>query len=107
MSCVLSVQVKKAKSKLKGQTQALCVSAKYESKYEFVFTSLVKNSPRWVIRLLEVIFTFVCLCYFLDRMFTTVQAVFKAYETSKLYRDLKLRGSVIKGKIMKCQSFNM
>jgi len=40
-----------------------------------MFTSLVKNSPR---------------------LFTTTQAVMRAYETSKLYRDLKLRGSVIK-----------
>lgn len=30
------------------------------------------------------------------RLFTTVQAIMKAYETSKLYRELKLRGSVIK-----------
>ena len=29
------------------------------------------------------------------RLFTTVQAVHKAYESSKLYRDLKLRGSII------------
>jgi Bardet-Biedl syndrome 5 protein len=29
-------------------------------------------------------------------MFTTVQAVMKAYETSKLYRDLKLRGSIMR-----------
>lgn len=30
------------------------------------------------------------------RLFTTVQAVQRAYETSKLYRDLKLRGSIVK-----------
>jgi Bardet-Biedl syndrome 5 protein len=55
--------------------QALCVLAKYTNRFEFVFTSLVKNSPR---------------------LFTTVQAVMRAYETSKLYRDLKLRGSIVK-----------
>lgn len=49
--------------------------AKFNSRYEFIFTSLVKNSPR---------------------LFTTVQAVQRAYETSKLYRDLKLRGSIVK-----------
>lgn len=74
LNCVINVTIKKAKSKLNGYTQALCVIAKYESRFEFVFTSLVKNSPR---------------------LFTTVQAVMRAYETSKLYRDLKLRGSVI------------
>ncbi len=47
------------------------------SRFEFIFTSLVKNSPR---------------------LFTTAQAVFKSYETSKLYRDLKLRGAIIKDK---------
>lgn len=72
---VLSMSIKKAKSKLRGHTQALCVMAKQNSRYEFVFTSLVKNSPR---------------------LFTTSQAVLRAYQTSKLYRDLKLRGSVVK-----------
>jgi Bardet-Biedl syndrome 5 protein len=67
--------IKKAKSKLRGSTQALCVMAKQTSRYEFLFTSLVKNSPR---------------------LFTTVQAVLRAYQTSKLYRDLKLRGSIVK-----------
>jgi len=67
--------IKKAKSKLRGSTQALCVMAKQSSRYEFLFTSLVKNSPR---------------------LFTTVQAVLRAYQTSKLYRDLKLRGSIVK-----------
>lgn len=72
---ILSITIKKAKSKLRGQTQALCILAKFNSRYEFIFTSLVQNSPR---------------------LFTTVQAVLRAYQTSKLYRDLKLRGSIIK-----------
>jgi Bardet-Biedl syndrome 5 protein len=55
--------------------QALCVLAKFNGRFEFVFTSLVKNSPR---------------------LFTTTQAVMRAYETSKLYRELKLRGFVVK-----------
>ncbi len=75
LNTILSINIKKAKSKLKGTTQALCVLAKFSSRFEFMFTSLVKNSPR---------------------LFTTVQAVMRAYETSKLYRDLKLRGSVVK-----------
>lgn len=76
LNCVLSVNIRKAKSKLRGQTQALCILARYNSKFEFIFTSLVKNSPR---------------------LFTTIQAVMRAYETSKLYRDLKLRGSILSG----------
>ncbi len=47
------------------------------SRFEFIFTSLVKNSPR---------------------LFTSVQTVYRSYETSKLYRDLKLRGAIIKDK---------
>lgn len=58
LNCILSVNIKKAKSKLRGHTQALCVLAKTTSRFEFVFTSLVKNSPR---------------------LFTTVQAVMRFY----------------------------
>ena len=54
LSCIATLNIRKAKSKLRGPTQALCVLAKFNSKFEFVFTSLVKNSPR---------------------LFTTVQAV--------------------------------
>lgn len=72
---VMVISIKKAKSKLSGNTQALYVMAKYQSRYEFIFTSLVKSSPR---------------------LFTTVQAVLAAYESSKAYRDLKLRASIIK-----------
>lgn len=54
---IVSVNIRKAKSKLRGHTQALCVLSKFgTTRYEFVFTSLVKNSPR---------------------LFTTVQAVLK------------------------------
>ena len=31
---------------VEDHTQALCISAKFGSKFEFIFTSLVKNSPR-------------------------------------------------------------
>jgi hypothetical protein len=75
LNCVVSVNIRKAKSKLRGTTQALCLIAKFSARFEFIFTSLVMNSPR---------------------LFTTVQTVLRAYETSKMYRELKLRGSIIK-----------
>jgi Bardet-Biedl syndrome 5 protein len=75
LNTVISVNIRKAKSKLRGTTQALVLLSKSTQRFEFIFTSLVMNSPR---------------------LFTTVQAIMKAYETSKLYRELKLRGSVIK-----------
>jgi Bardet-Biedl syndrome 5 protein len=77
-NCVSSVNIRQVNSKLRGNSQALFVMTRYNStRFEFIFTSLVKNSPR---------------------LFTTVQAVFKSYETTKLYRDLKLRGAIIRDK---------
>lgn len=76
LSCIVSVNIRSAASKLRGTTAALFVMTKYQSsRFEFIFTSLVKNSPR---------------------LFTTVQAVVRSYETTRLYRDLKLRGAIIK-----------
>lgn len=76
LNTVQSMNLRKARSKIRGHTQALCILAKFNTvRFEFMFTSLVKNSPR---------------------LFTTAQAVMRAYETSKLYRDLKLRGLVVK-----------
>jgi len=75
---VSSVNIRQVTSKLRGNSQALFVMTRFNStRFEFIFTSLVKNSPR---------------------LFTTVQAVFKSYETTKLYRDLKLRGAIIRDK---------
>ena len=50
------------------------------SRFEFIFTNLVSNSPR---------------------LFTTIQAVQRAYDASKMYRDLKLRGAIIADKELK------
>ena len=77
-SAVASINIRNANSRLRGNTQALFVMTKYNnSRFEFVFTNLVRQSPR---------------------LFTTVQAVYTAYDTSRLYRDLKLRGAIIKNK---------
>ncbi len=75
-STIQTISIRTAESLLRGKTQALYLIARNgKQRYEFIFTSLVKSSPR---------------------LFTTVQAVFRAFETSKLYRDLKLRGALIK-----------
>lgn len=68
LNSIISVNIRKAKSKLRGHTQALCILAKFTSRFEFVFTSLVKNSPR---------------------LFTTVQAVMR-FEFSKLFYEVNL-----------------
>jgi hypothetical protein len=69
-NCVISLNIKTASSRLRGNThwQALCVMTKHNnSRFEFIFTNLVRSSPR---------------------LFTTVQAVYRACDTTKLYRDL-------------------
>lgn len=77
-NCITNISIKTANSRLRGPAQALFVLTKFgSSRFEFVFTNLVKSSPR---------------------LFTTVQAVHRSYDTSKLYRDLKLRGAIIKDK---------
>eukprot|EP00760_Papus_ankaliazontas_P006168 PhM_4_TR12924/c0_g1_i1/m.63635/K16748/BBS5; Bardet-Biedl syndrome 5 protein len=77
-NCIISITIHTANSRLRGHTQALFVLTKFNtSRFEFIFTNCVKNSPR---------------------LFTTVQAVHRAYETSKLYRDLKLRCAIIREK---------
>jgi len=77
-NCIISITIHTANSRLRGHTQALFVLTKFNtSRFEFIFTNCVKNSPR---------------------LFTTVQAVHRAYDTSKLYRDLKLRCAIIKEK---------
>ena len=76
-NCITGISIKSTSSRLRGGTsQALYIMSKFKNgRYEFVFTSLVAKSPR---------------------LFTTVQAVSRAYETSKVYRNLKLRGAIIK-----------
>lgn len=75
---VINISSKAAQSKLRGTTEALYVLTKCNNtRFEFIFTNLIPGSPR---------------------LFTTVIAVHRAYETSKLYRDLKLRGALIHNK---------
>uniref|UniRef100_A0A8C3AXH9 Bardet-Biedl syndrome 5 protein homolog n=1 Tax=Cyclopterus lumpus TaxID=8103 RepID=A0A8C3AXH9_CYCLU len=64
--------------KLRGQTEALYILTKSNNtRFEFIFTNVVPGSPR---------------------LFTSVIAVHRAYETSKMYRDLKLRAALIQNK---------
>jgi hypothetical protein len=75
LGAVVNINIRAANSRSRGTSQALYVLTKFNgSRFEFIFTNLIKNSPR---------------------LFTTVQAVFRAYDTSRLFRELKLRGAVI------------
>ncbi|XP_019613852.1 PREDICTED: Bardet-Biedl syndrome 5 protein-like [Branchiostoma belcheri] len=75
---IITISTRTANSKLRGQTEALYILTKCNNtRFEFIFTNLVPGSPR---------------------LFTSVIAVHRAYETSKMYRDLKLRGALIQNK---------
>ncbi|KAF6114712.1 hypothetical protein HJG60_010648 [Phyllostomus discolor] len=77
-NCVMNITTRTANSKLRGQTEALYILTKCNStRFEFIFTNLVPGSPR---------------------LFTSVIAVHRAYETSKMYRDFKLRSALIQNK---------
>lgn len=77
-NCMITITTRTANSKLRGQTEALYILTKCNNtRFEFIFTNVVPGSPR---------------------LFTSVIAVHRAYETSKMYRDLKLRGALIQNK---------
>ncbi|XP_028618794.1 Bardet-Biedl syndrome 5 protein [Grammomys surdaster] len=77
-NCIFNITTRTANSKLRGQTEALYILTKCNNtRFEFIFTNLVPGSPR---------------------LFTSVIAVHRAYETSKMYRDFKLRSAVIQNK---------
>ncbi|XP_046847107.1 Bardet-Biedl syndrome 5 protein-like isoform X1 [Xenia sp. Carnegie-2017] len=76
--CILNLSTRVASSKLRGKTESLYVLTRCNhTRFEFIFTNLVSGSPR---------------------LFSTVMSVYRAYESSKLYRDLKLRGALIENK---------
>ncbi|KAI3383412.1 hypothetical protein SNEBB_002121 [Seison nebaliae] len=71
---MISMSVKKMESKIRGSSESLYIMCKLgETKYEFTFINLEEGSPR---------------------IFTSVMSVFKSYESSKLYREIKLRSAL-------------
>jgi len=75
---VTNLEIKQTKSRLKGNVQALFLRTKFkETRYEFIFTSLIENSPR---------------------LFTSFQSTLRSYESTKLFRDFKIRGAIIQDK---------
>jgi len=76
--CITNIDIKQTKSQLKGKAQALYLRTRFrEVRYEFIFTSLSENSPR---------------------LFTSFQSTLRSYDTSKLFRDFKIRGAIIQEK---------
>ncbi|VVC27902.1 Hypothetical protein CINCED_3A022341 [Cinara cedri] len=75
-NCIQDISTRIVNSRLKGITEAIYIQAKYNAlRYEFVFTNLIPGNTRH---------------------FTSFIGVFKAYNSSRLYRELKLRGAILK-----------
>ncbi|XP_022181701.1 Bardet-Biedl syndrome 5 protein homolog isoform X1 [Myzus persicae] len=75
-NCIQDISTRIVNSRLKGITEAIYIQAKYNGlRYEFVFTNLIPGNTRH---------------------FTSFIGVFKAYNSSRLYRELKLRGAILK-----------
>uniref|UniRef100_F7CKZ1 BBSome complex member BBS5 n=1 Tax=Monodelphis domestica TaxID=13616 RepID=F7CKZ1_MONDO len=80
-NCIINITTRTANSKLRGQTEALYILTKCNNtRFEFIFTNVVPGNPR---------------------LFTSVISVHRAYETSKMYRDFKLRSALIQNKQLK------
>uniref|UniRef100_A0A0R3RK88 Bardet-Biedl syndrome 5 protein homolog n=1 Tax=Elaeophora elaphi TaxID=1147741 RepID=A0A0R3RK88_9BILA len=72
---VSGVTTRITKSRLRGQAESLYVLAYHaNARFEFIFTCINPSQTK---------------------LFTTVIAIHRAYETSKLYRELKMRGALI------------
>ncbi|RNA32571.1 Bardet-Biedl syndrome 5 [Brachionus plicatilis] len=75
LNCILNITTKPSKTKLRGVSESLFILTKHNGvKFEFIFTYMVPGSPR---------------------MFQSILSVHKAYESSKLYREVKLRGALL------------
>uniref|UniRef100_A0A061RW20 Bardet-Biedl syndrome 5 protein n=2 Tax=Tetraselmis sp. GSL018 TaxID=582737 RepID=A0A061RW20_9CHLO len=84
LNCMISSSIRNANSRLKGSTQALhCLTKFNGSRFEFIFTSLVRESPE---------------------LFNILQTTLHQYEATRPYRDLKLRSNIISDKQLKLLS---
>lgn len=83
LNCITSVNHRVVNSRLRQGAMSLVVMTRFQNtRFEFVFTSLVDAESGKMS----------------ERMFASVQAIYRSYSTSKLYRDLKLRGAIIREK---------
>ncbi|VDM91546.1 unnamed protein product [Litomosoides sigmodontis] len=72
---ISGVTTRVAKSRLRGQSESLYLLAHHaNARFEFIFTCINPSQTK---------------------LFTTVISVHRAYETSKLYRELKMRGALV------------
>ena len=123
-NCITSINIKTVRSKLRGNVQGLYVMTKVPkpksgnskkikfTRFEFIFTSLVRKSPRLfttvqaVVRCKCLFVIFSGFAVFSKKPFSLTLPIclfvslfceyYPAYETTKLYRELKLRAAIIR-----------
>ncbi|KAF7254857.1 hypothetical protein EG68_08854 [Paragonimus skrjabini miyazakii] len=78
-ACILSINTKTTQHDQKRQSDALHIMTKFSGiRYEFIFTHLALNST--------------------IQLFAAFIAVYKAYDTSRMYREMKLRACLLDNK---------
>ena len=102
-NCVVGVTIKSVENRLKGKSTGLYITTKHNNqRFEFVFTHVASTVP------LALSTTgkpqpsdkSQSANNGVPLLFNTVQQVYKSYDNTKLYRDLKLRGAIIKDKTL-------
>ncbi|XP_066995099.2 Bardet-Biedl syndrome 5 protein homolog isoform X1 [Anabrus simplex] len=81
LNCVVTTATRTVNSKLRGTTEALHILTKANNtRFEFIFTNLILGNSRHL---------------------TSIMGVHKAYASSRMYRELKLRGAIVHNKQLK------
>ncbi len=76
--CILSSETRSVASKVSGDIQALAIKCKFNTnRFEFVFNSISDSSPQ---------------------LFSSFDYIYQAYDTSRLYREVKMKGFLTQDK---------
>lgn len=80
--CIVSINTRRTQSKLRGgAVEAVTILTKHNrTQYEFIFTNSSAENYQ---------------------LYSTILNVHRAYETSKIYREVKLRGALLENKQLK------
>ena len=104
-NCVVGVAVKSVENRLKGKSTGLYVTTKHNNqRFEFIFTYVANTAQPQPLALSTTAkpqpADKAASGSGVPAIFTVVQSVYKSYDNTKLYRDLKLRGAIIKDKTL-------
>jgi Bardet-Biedl syndrome 5 protein len=97
LNCIMQIKCRIATSKLKGRTESVYILTKCNKiQFEFIFTNLVsklKETKPFTFATMKVADS--------PKLFSILIAIHRSYETSKLYREIKLRGAIVESKSLK------